>query len=147
MLQIYGNLWNFHELAPVCVTTNGILKKNGELVMGAGIALQAKQYFRALPGKAGIAVEMYGNHCFYFMEERIFTFPTKHDWRDPSDITLIERSCHELVQITDNNNFHRVYLPRPGCANGQLEWEEVRDVIEPILDNRFTVVSLPGGIS
>lgn len=29
----------------VCVTTNGVIDKNGNAVMGKGIALQAKQLF------------------------------------------------------------------------------------------------------
>ena len=32
-----------HILDFVCITTNSILNKNGELVMGAGVALEAKQ--------------------------------------------------------------------------------------------------------
>jgi hypothetical protein len=142
MKYIKGNLWNFHSGAPVCITTNGIIKKNGELVMGAGIALQAKQRFPALPLKAGNAVKGYGNRTLYFIEERLFTFPTKYDWRDPSDINLIGLSAHQLKAQCDQLGFNRVYLPRPGCSNGKLNWPDVDNVLRQILDDRFTIVSL-----
>lgn len=37
-------------------------------------------------------------------------------------------------------------LPRPGCGNGRLRWEDVRKILEPILDDRFTVVRWKGEI-
>jgi hypothetical protein len=36
-----------------------------------------------------------------------------------------------------------VLLPRPGCGNGHRTWDEVCPVIEPILDDRFTVTYQP----
>jgi hypothetical protein len=142
MQYIQGNLWDFHHYGPVCITTNGIIKKNGELVMGAGIALQAKQRFPTLPRKLGNAVKVYGNCTLYLPEERLFSFPTKHDWCDPSDINLIASSALQLVQLTNTPalGITQVFLPKPGCANGQLSWSKVNAVISGVLDDRFTVV-------
>lgn len=137
-----GNLWNFHSLGPVCITTNGIIKKDGTLVMGAGIALQAKQRFPTLPIALADAVSQYGNHTFYLPDENVFSFPTKHDWRDKSDLALIAKSAAQLLVITERMGFSQVFLPKPGCANGQLNWEDVKNVISMVLDDRFTVVSL-----
>jgi len=139
---VKGNLWDFHQYGPVCITTNGIVKNNGELVMGAGIALQAKQRFPKLPRKLAQAVNTYGNHAFYLPDENLFSFPTKHNWRDPSDIDLIAKSALQLVQLTNTTclNLTRVFLPKPGCANGQLSWSKVSTVISGVLDDRFTVV-------
>jgi hypothetical protein len=140
---IKGNLWDYHLLGPVCITTNGIIKNNGELVMGAGIALQAKQRFPKLPRKLADAVSQYGNHAFYLPDENLFSLPTKNNWRDKSEIRLIARSCCELIEIINNNaylNFPQVYLPKPGCANGQLSWPVVSAVIGSILGDKFTVV-------
>jgi hypothetical protein len=142
MKTTYGNLWNFHSSGPVCITTNGVIKKDGYLVMGAGIALQAKQRFPQLPSKIADAVSQHGNQTFYLPDENIFSFPTKHDWRDKSDIDLITRSAWQLVAITDKMGFAQVYLPKPGCANGGLDWYEVEHVISEILNDRFTVVYL-----
>jgi len=142
MKYAHGNLWNFHTLGPVCITTNGIIKKDGELVMGAGIALQAKQRFPDVPGTLADLVNKHGNRAFYLSIPNLFSFPTKHDWKDKSDINLIAQSCHDVVDITNRVGFNQVYLPRPGCANGQLEWLEVFTVISQILDDRFVVVTL-----
>ncbi len=142
MKYTYGNLWDFHSLGPVCITTNGIIKKDGTLVMGAGIALQAKQRFPDVPAKLADAVRKHGNHAFFLLKEIMFSFPTKHDWRDKTDIDLIAKSCRQLVDLTDRMAFKYVFLHKPGCANGQLDWAEVNAVISSILDDRFTVVSL-----
>ena len=140
MKYTHGNLWDFHSLGPVCNTTNGIIKKDGTLVMGAGIALQAKQRFPGVSEILAHMVKSHGNRAFYLTTLNLFSFPTKHDWRDKSDIDLIAQSCHDIVDITTRMYFDRVFLPKPGCANGQLIWSEVNAVISGILDDRFTVV-------
>lgn len=140
MKQTHGNLWDFHGLGPVCITTNGIIKKDNTLVMGAGIALQAKQRFPKVPGILAELVKVHGNRAFYIVTCRLFSFPTKHDWKDKSDINLIAQSCCDIVDITNKVGFEQVYLPKPGCANGQLNWDDVNAVISQILDDRFTVV-------
>ncbi len=140
MKQVQGDLWDYHQYGPVCITTNGIIKKDNTLVMGAGIALQAKQRFPEIPHKLAMAVSEHGNHAFYLPAENLFSFPTKNDWRDKSDINLIAESALQLVGLTSRLGFTQVYLPKPGCANGQLSWPKVRTVIGAVLDDRFTVV-------
>jgi len=140
MKYTQGNLWDFHNLGPICITTNGVIRKDSTLVMGAGIALQAKQRFPEVPGILADLVSTHGNHAFYLTVQNLFSFPTKHDWKDKSSISLITQSCHELVNITNKMSFMRVYLPKPGSANGQLSWDQVNPLISEILDDRFVVV-------
>jgi len=140
MEQVYGNIWYFHQYGPVCITTNSVIKKDGGLVMGAGIALQAKKRFPELPGKLADIVREHGNVPVYMPVENLFSFPTKNNWRDPSDIDLIRRSCLDLVTITNQMGFKQVFLPKPGCGKGQLDWNDVSAVINPILDDRFVLV-------
>ena len=140
MKYTQGNLWDFHNLGPICITTNGVIRKDSTLVMGAGIALQAKQRFPEVPGILADLVSTHGNHAFYLTVQNLFSFPTKHDWKDKSSINLITQSCHELVNITNQMSFTRVYLQKPGCANGQLSWDQVNPLISEILDDRFVVV-------
>ncbi len=140
MQYVNGNLWDFHPANPVCITTNGVIKKNGELVMGAGIALQAKMRFPILPYTLALLVRDFGNIVFHLIDENLFSFPTKNNWRDKSDIDLIAKSAQRLVRETNDLRFQRVYLPKPGCANGQLSWPVVDKVISEILDDRFVVV-------
>ncbi len=85
---------NEHEAA--VVTTNGMIRKNGNAVCGKGQALEAKKLFRGLEALLGKYLMQYGNRAFYIgtypMGEHLtslVTFPTKHHYRDNSDLTLI----------------------------------------------------------
>jgi len=143
MLERTVNLWSIDADAKV-VTTNGAIKYNGENVMGAGTALQARGMWPNLPGLVGDAIRLEGNHVYDFQFDNvlIITFPVKHTWWQIADIELIKRSADELVTFVDTTVFGQVAMPRPGCGNGRLRWEDVKPVIESILDDRFTVVNL-----
>lgn len=168
MKEIKGDLFS-QQCDAICVTTNGIVKKNGEAVMGGGVALAAAKKFPFLPNRLGYFLTNFGNrvhvlhdngvaqdvgpslnYFFSGMEEdlvipvtpyAIVAFPTKHDWRNDSDIKLIETSCKQLVQITTERAWNRVCLTRPGCGLGGLEWSEVKPRIAKLLDSRFQVIS------
>lgn len=136
---------NPHEAA--CVTTNGMIRRDGRAVMGAGIAKLADQRFDLANTLAG-QLRAHGNHAAYLKTAanahgpfNIFSFPTKHDWRDKSDIQLIKQSARELIKLCDEMNITTCYIPRPGCTNGQLSWPDVKQELLPILDDRFIVVS------
>lgn len=135
-----GDLWTWPAQYRV-VTTNGVVKENGELVMGAGVALEAKKRFPGLPAKLGKWVLEYGNRPFICKQEGIITFPTKHNWRDLSHPLLITESTERLVEIADKYLILHVVLPRPGCGNGGLTWDFVRPILAERLDHRFTVIS------
>jgi len=142
MLEEKGNLWNYPDHIVKCITTNGIIKKNGELVMGKGIALQTKERFPDIPKILGQWVERNGNKLCYIAKYGICSFPTKLHWRDKSDLELIKQSCYDLNNMTETLNCLAV-LPRPGCNNGQLNWEiEVKPVISQILSDRIYIISL-----
>ena len=61
-----------------------------------------------------------------------------------SQLELIRRSAIELVNMVNKTNWNAVLLPRPGCGNGELTWPQVKAVIEPILDDRFIVMTYEG---
>lgn len=62
-------------------------------------------------------------------------------WAAVADIDLIVKSCGELMGLIDEKRWNVVLLARPGCAKGELSWKDVKDVIQPILDDRVIVVS------
>lgn len=131
----------------VCVTTNGIIKRDGTAVMGAGIAKTANLRFKVAE-KLADSLRTNGNvvsdlGIYYWKTSRfhLVAFPTKHDWRNPSDLQLIEQSAKQLVAFVNTNGFQHIFLTRPGCACGQLDWEsQVKPILENILDDRFTIV-------
>ena len=144
MKESNKDIWET-ELDAICVTTNGIVTKNG-LVMGKGIAHEASERFPGIARFFGNHVQHRGNvpHLYrnypLIKESYIISLPTKHHWRDPADIILIEMSIKLLVKIADDHlHLKRIGMTRPGCGYGGLDWNEVKAVIEPLLDDRFIV--------
>jgi len=155
MKEIVGNIWDFHKQGYwVVVTTNGVVKSNGEAVMGKGIALEAKERFPGLARDLGRAIVSGGSKLWIWPEYRLITFPTKGNWRSKARPLLIERSCQELVGWLDatagfftkvlkvrlDEERAKIYLPRPGCGNGGLDWKDIKPILEKYLDDRFIVV-------
>ena len=141
MKEAIGDLWKANLNFIRCITTNGDIKINGELVMGKGIALQAAQRYPKLPKLLGDCVKSKGNIVHYIKEYNIISFPTKIDWREKSNIELIKQSCYQLNILLNDINKQAV-LPKPGCANGGLDWErEVKPIISTILTDKIWVVT------
>lgn len=151
MIEVTGNLWTYPADVRV-ITTNGTVKKNGECVMGRGCAREAVIGSRGncgswpgLPHILGAAIQEYGNLVCYLgacvtpSTGLLYSFPVKHNWFDKADTKLIERSAKDLASLVNDKSI--VVLPRPGCGNGGLKWEDVKPVLDPILDNRFHVIT------
>lgn len=141
MLEAKGNLWDFKADAYI-ITTNGFVKKNGQCVMGRGCAKEARDKFPGIAKILGDLIQRKGNNVHQlYIGPIIFSFPVKHNWWEKADIGLIQKSTEQIANILDPWKDGKFVMPRPGCGNGQLTWEEVKPVIEPILDDRFTVVT------
>lgn len=98
MKEVKGNLWDFHNRGRtswIVITNNGNRKGNGEAVMGAGLALQAKKKFPQLPMWLGNRIKDFGNQVYFFggIDINIVTFPTKENWWESSSVDIIRRSC------------------------------------------------------
>ncbi len=145
-----GNPYHsFNDYDVICTTTNGETRKNGYAVMGRGNAQFARDTFKVdkLLGKYlkqyGNRVFLLGKHQYQGKQLILATFPTKHSWRDKSDIELIRTSAIQIKEVADKYKLRRIYIPIPGCGNGQLKWSEVKEVLN-ILDERFVIYSLNG---
>ncbi len=129
----------------ICVTTNAIIKKDGKLVMGAGVAKDFKNKIPNIDVTLGKYVSLYGNRVFHILLKsgiHVFSFPTKHNWRNKSDLDLIEQSCIQLKELVTKFKISgKIYLPAPGCSNGGLDWEtEVKPIIEKYLvDEQYII--------
>lgn len=150
MVELKVNLWkcyrvgNANGLWWVGITTNSSIRNDGRAVMGRGCAKEATDKFPLLQKELGHKLYLTGNHVYAFREYRIFTFPVKHRWNEIANITLIKRSANELMNLLNfDKRIRYVFLPRPGCGNGKLQWSEVRKNIEKIFDDRVIIVSFP----
>lgn len=156
MLEAKGNLWTYEPkdgyIDARVITTNGYVKKNGEAVMGKGCAKQAAALYPELPTTLGNMLNHSGNHVHLLKQDYLYhdgspyllwevvSFPVKWHWQEKAQYGLISRSCLELVEMANKRKWEHVVLPRPGCGNGNLVWKVVKNMIEPTLDDRFTVI-------
>ena len=144
MRQIIGDLWDYYGKAVVGITTAGSINRKGECVMQRGCARQARDRFPELPKKLGGLIQAGGNHV-YDLGNGIFNFPVENSPYEVPDFRLIERSCRELMALTNQQGWSQVVLPRPGCGGGGLEWRNVRSILERHLDERFLIIALAAG--
>lgn len=149
MKEIVGNIWDYHAKGHwIVITTSGSVSKDGAAVMGRGVALQAKQRFPELPEELGYRLSYEGNLPFEFRQYRILTFPVKSEWWQRANVDLIEQSwIHLRCVVVDELTVFRqlippIYMVRPGCGNGGLDWEDVKPILEKYLDDRFVVVEI-----
>lgn len=142
VIDVTGNLWEYPADARV-ITTNGAVRKDGFAVMGRGCAKEAAERYPRFQKLLGREITAGGNRVYHFVrgDEHIVTFPVKHHWRELAEPYLIHKSAHELVQLTDLMEWEKVVMPRPGCGNGGLNYNGVRPGLEPILDDRFHVIT------
>lgn len=152
MREAVGDVWDFVVSGDViCITTNGFVKKSGEAVMGRGIALEAVNRDRLVAFSLGDAIRSNGNHVAEIHRDPDnvwLSYPVKHNWWENADPELIVRSAHELMTwiagewpTDEGADGGYVWLPRPGCGNGRLDWANVKPLIEHILDDRFVAVT------
>ena len=114
-------------------------------VMGKGIALQFKNMF---PNN----FKQYANACkskeltigqllitqeksLLLGEKIIINFPTKTDWRLPSEYEYIEAGLRELISIIKEKNIKSIAIPPLGAGNGGLNWHKVKQILEKYLAN------------
>jgi hypothetical protein len=154
MREVTGDLWTYADQgAWVAITTNGTVRRDGSLVMGRGVALQAARRYPALPRELGRVVARSGNYVWLMVEYRLFSYPVKKAFYDGAEFKLIKQSAEQLVSIVEAVNkggLHQidsVYMVRPGCGNGGLHWADVEPVVRPILDDRFVIVEQSNDLS
>lgn len=114
-------------------------------VMGKGIALQFKNMF---PNN----YKIYSNACknnelkigqLLVTEEAtlltgkkiIINFPTKTNWRLPSEYKYIEDGLVELKKVIKAKNIKSIAIPPLGTGNGGLDWNKVKQILGNSLSN------------
>ena len=144
MIEAHGDLWEYPADVYV-ITTNGSVKKDGAAVMGRGVALQAKEKFKGIDVNLGHLLSVWGNEVSPIWHNPIIlSFPVKHYWQEKADPFLIMESICQLkraINVQFGADGHGVVaMPRPGCGNGQLKWEDIKPLVS-FLDDRFVVVN------
>lgn len=142
MLEKDGYIWHA-DADVICILTGNVTDENGALEMRKGIALEAKQSDNNVPYYFGKHVINHGNTPCLFMRDNkphFCSLPVRFTLEGKFNIDLIEQSIKLMLSIVNWYNFKKIALPRPGCENGELDWEtEVRPILKPLLDDRFVV--------
>ena len=156
MIELEGDFWeetNREYYDAICCTTNQVVKQDGCLAVGGGIALDFALRYKNLPYIWGQQL-LKGHHSRGFMVTEAFmvelddnyyylvAFPTKNHFVYPSEMPIIEHSLRALVWTADVFGWQNVLLTRPGCGLGGLNWKDkVKPIVECYLDERFTVIN------
>lgn len=112
-------------------------------IMGKGIALAFKKsfpenfkaYLKAVKEdnfKIGM-VQVVPSH--QILPKYIINFPTKIHWRQPSKLSYIEEGLNALVDAIKKYEIKSIAIPPLGCGNGNLDWKEVKPLIEKYLSD------------
>ncbi|HPM23590.1 MAG TPA: ADP-ribose-binding protein [Phycisphaerae bacterium] len=117
-----------------CILTNAAVS-NGEAVLDTPSAQRAAAKFAGLAEDLGRLLTARGNHV-HEIRPGLCSFPIKqYQWAGPS-LAVIERSARELAQIVGTG---KTLLPRPGCGEGELAWEDVAKVLAALPDNVIVI--------
>jgi hypothetical protein len=144
MILERGDMWSiFGETGAFVITTNPIARSDGAIVMGRGIALQAKNRFPHLPGDFGTRLHEralskqslnFGKIGTYD-HTNIYFFMVKAHWRDPADLKIIKRSTTLLKELAESKPKRRFDLNFPGIGNGNLPREAVLPIVSTLPNN------------
>lgn len=147
-----GSLWDgeFDDQVKV-VPVNLGWKKNGENVMGRGVAKQAMKRYPSLPDWYGWRCEGMASrgiveiHRYYdllmFPVKPLFKTAPWLSWQRSADLDLVEESAKLLAFMCRGE---RIALPLVGCGNGGLDPAQVLPVLfKHLVGDRFTLVLTP----
>jgi len=125
--ELTGNI--FSSGAEVVVIT-----VNCEGVMGAGIALDAKNRWPEIYDLYSKRCELNNFHIGDIMwtnsdSRKVALFPSKKLWRAPSKLSYLSDGLDTLRTDIDQLSITSIALPHLGCSNGGLTWSEVKPLI------------------
>ena len=134
-----GDIWSrWNHTHLLLVTTNSDVKKDGSLVMGAGIARQARDRFPGIERAFGARVQGYGPSPYGLLVSerwpvaRLGAFQSKISWRDPASETVIALGVEKLIAWCRKNYGCRVDLAAPGIGLGNLSFERMEELVRPL---------------
>ena len=140
MILRQGDMWSAFDGADLfLITTNSTIKKNGRLVMGAGIAKQARDRYKGLDLALGRRIENMGTYGLIvsenWPESKLGAFQVKWHYKDKADLGLIGFSVYALRMFVEYNVVLNVHLNFPGIGNGGLNRDDVLPIVQTLPDN------------
>ena len=138
-----GNMWTAYAAADLfLVSTNSTIRQDGALVMGRGIARQAKERFPGLDVALGRQIQaLCGNQGIYGLlvsprwpAAKLGAFQVKQHYSQPASLELIWRSAAALCVWCIKHPTATVAVNFPGIGNGRLRREAVLPIVSQLPD-------------
>jgi len=104
-------------------------------VMGKGLALEfKKQYpknYEIYRQQCASGQAFFGGDVMDWSENgvTILNVATKEHWRDPSQLSFIEKGLKNIKRKCTNFGLKKLGMPKIGCGLGGLSWQEVCPMI------------------
>lgn len=141
MILEHGNMWDvFGKTDLFLITTNPIINKQGNLVMGRGIAKEFAERFPTGPKEFASIIRGFPNsnvgNLYYepvFGKQHVGYFMVKDHWAENAKISIIMRSVADLYDMAAS--WGRIDLNFPGIGNGKLKMEDVLPIVQQLPDN------------
>ena len=141
MIRETGNMWSVFDTADYfLVTTNSYIRNDGELVMGRGIARQAKRRFPGLSAILGDRIQHLSLYGLEITEVSDLTawigaFQVKRHYMYPAETDIIKYATGKLKALAEQFPRVRYDLNFPGIGCGKLTKDQVTPIIEVLPDN------------
>lgn len=143
-----GNIWyvggdmllaNIETLVNPCNTVG---------IAGAGLSLHFKNFYPLIINDYAVACykhivergKLYINSNKEYPGRKFIHFPTKTDWRQPSQLEYVEEGLVDFVKNYEQWHLKSVAFPRLGCGLGGLNWKAD---VQPLMQKYLNDVNIP----
>jgi O-acetyl-ADP-ribose deacetylase (regulator of RNase III) len=125
---VKGDLFDCQADAITCTV-------NCKGVMGKGIAKEFKRRYPEMfteYAKLCKQGRIHVGEVWVWREGSIYivNFPTKDDWRNPSQLSWIVSGLDNLKKHVIMGEITSLAMPALGCSNGNLQWSDVLPLIQ-----------------
>lgn len=137
-----GNMWVFayEKAAYFIFTGNSVIKNNGALVMGSGMAKQVRDRIPGIDLLLGKSITQRNKQLrvYGFVHNRkIGVFQTKIHYNEKSSDWIITQSTESLCTFARHHKDKKIHMNYPGIGLGGLTKEVVLPIIKQLPDNVY----------
>ena len=133
----YGKPWTLPDV--YLFTGNGIIKKNGAIVMGRGAAKQVRDTYPGIDESFGAIIQRKPNANIVWVslpnDQHLGWFKVKDHWIEPAKLELIQISTERLRVLATNKKKITFHMNYPGIGNGKLSIADVGIILSTLPDN------------
>jgi len=137
-------MWSsYNQTDLFCITTNSYLRWNDTVVMGRGIARQAKERIEGIDKYFGDQIKNTCGHLGLYgliiwkrkHAQSVAAFQVKYHFKSNANLDIIATSTDMLTKLANKYPDARFDLNFPGIGNGHLPRNEVLPIISQLPDN------------